>query len=363
MAAKKPKPKPDTADDVIKQLLESDDVTLLSSDDVYFEPRLWVQTDVLAFQACVGHRGVPSGRIIEIMGWEGTGKSTLLDQLFASYQSRKQVACLADTERSRQKYYTGLLGVNPKKLVVLKSMTIDGIGAKIAEFLMKLKASTYEGATLIGWDTVANTPSEGEFVAYLANAKKKPGDKKKNSSMMGGAKAIKAMFRAITDMLNETDTTLLCTNQWYMGPPEYRGGPPTKKTYGGGAMMYMPSIRIEVCRNTTKAGVYRDAAGVERGHYGTFKNIKNKIRDPHKEIPFLLIYGQGFDNVYTVCSILKDAGVISASSWSTIVLKDVGLKGDDVKWQNKTGLMKHLADNPKLWPAMVEAFWEVQGIS
>jgi recombination protein RecA len=352
----------DSVDSVISSLLETQGVTLLSADDVFFEPRRWTETDVLAFQACIGARGVPSGRIIEITGWESAGKSTLLDQIFASYQKRGQLACLADTEQSRQKYYTGLLGCDPDRLVVLKAHTIQGIGGKIGQFLTHLKKSSFEGATVIGWDTVANTPSDGEFAAYMANAAS--GDNKKKPSMMDGAKALKAMFRALMAMLQETDTTLIATNQWYSGPPEYRNGPPSKKTYGGTAMRYMPSIRVEVVRDHTKAGGFFDALGKRAGHYGEIRNIKNKIRDPHKVIPYLLIYGQGFCNVYTVATILADAGVISrAGSWSSVELKDLGIKGGgSIKWQNRGQLMKALGDSPETWSGMVEAFWECQGI-
>jgi recombination protein RecA len=361
---KKEPPKPPTASEVASSVVtllqthyKDQSVALFDDDLVYFEPKHWVHTDVLAFQASLGDRGIPTGRIIEIQGWESSGKSTLLDMLMGSFQRYGHLACLADTEMSRQKSYTERLGVDKKSLVVLQARTIEGIGSRILTFLQKVQASGYEGCTMIGWDTVANTPSKAELEAFLSRAKK--GKEEKKSGMMDAARAIKEFFRALTAELTSSNAVLVVTNQFYEGPPEWRGGPKVIKTYGGNALRYMPSIRVEVVKRKPYI------VGERRvGHFGEFVNVKNKLRDPHISCPFLLVYGIGFDNVYTVSEVLHQNGIATTEgSWKKIAASDLhDYAGKDVAWQNMTQLNKRICEDEPLWNAMVAEFWRCMGM-
>lgn len=88
-------------------------------------PRGYVGTRNIALERALGTTGVPLGRVIEISGWPGAGKSTVLDQIFAQCQHEGGIGALADTERGRNRAYMLQLGV------LLPSMI--WIGGKTAE--------------------------------------------------------------------------------------------------------------------------------------------------------------------------------------------------------------------------------------
>jgi recombination protein RecA len=311
---------------------------------VYSEPLEWVETDVLAFQGCLGHRGIPTGRIIEVQGVESSGKSTLMDQILGSWQRRGALAVLADTEYCRQREYTVRLGVDPETLVVLQAQTIEGIGERIISLLTALDKESYEQPVIIGWDTIANTPSKAEVAAYLARAD----GKQANAGPSEAARALSEFFRVVTQLLARSKVAFVCTNQFHAKIGARMFGP-QRETYGGKAMKYMPSARIEIVRLKTA----RDGLGNAVGHFGIMKSNKNKLATPNREVPFLLVYGRGFDNVHTCVEVLKQAGIVQVKgSWS-----EYGA----IKWQGLDGIHKKIVEDEKLYPELLEKFWEVMG--
>lgn len=82
------------------------------------QPRGFIGTRNIAIDRAVGNRGgLPMGRMIEISGWEHSGKSTCLDQTIAQCQAMGGIAMLADTEEARDRPYMLALGVQPSALV------------------------------------------------------------------------------------------------------------------------------------------------------------------------------------------------------------------------------------------------------
>lgn len=100
------------------------------------EPRGWVPTRNLAIDRAIGGPGLPLGRIIEIAGMEGSGKSTFCDQVIASCQAEGGLAVLGDTEASRTIDHMQALGCDPEQIVGLTVRTIEGLFAQ-AELIVK----------------------------------------------------------------------------------------------------------------------------------------------------------------------------------------------------------------------------------
>jgi len=90
-------------------------------------PRGYVPTLNIALERALGTTGIPLGRITEISGWAGAGKSTMLDQIFAATQAKGGIGVLADTERSRNRAYMASLGVKPESLVWIDGKTVEGM--------------------------------------------------------------------------------------------------------------------------------------------------------------------------------------------------------------------------------------------
>lgn len=103
-------------------------------------PRGWIGTRNIALERALGAPGIPMGRITEISGWEGAGKSTVADQIIAEAQSRGGIGVLADTERARDRRYMANLGALPESTIWLGGRTVESLFAE-GELLVRDFAS------------------------------------------------------------------------------------------------------------------------------------------------------------------------------------------------------------------------------
>lgn len=88
-------------------------------------PRGFIGTRNIAIDRAIASPGIPLGRITEISGWEGSGKSTCLDQIIAECQARGGIGMLADTERARDRPYMVKLGVQPDSMNWALGRTVE----------------------------------------------------------------------------------------------------------------------------------------------------------------------------------------------------------------------------------------------
>jgi len=117
-----------------------DQASTLDMSEEIAAPRGYIGTSNIALERALGVPGIPMGRITEISGWEGSGKSTMLDQILAKCQAEGGVAVLADTERVRLLSYMVTLGVDPKSLVWVGGQTAETMFEEI-ETLLRQAAS------------------------------------------------------------------------------------------------------------------------------------------------------------------------------------------------------------------------------
>jgi len=101
--------------------------TTLDMSDQLGAPRGYVGCNNIALERALGTKGIPLGRITEISGWPGAGKSTMLDQILAQCQREGGVGVLADTERGRNRAYMASLGVKPESLVWIGGRTVEAM--------------------------------------------------------------------------------------------------------------------------------------------------------------------------------------------------------------------------------------------
>src|SRR3989449_9935357 len=71
-----------------------------------------IPTGALALDLALGVGGVPRGRVIEILGPESSGKTTLMLHVIANAQSAGGVAAFIDAEHALDPGYAKKLGVN-----------------------------------------------------------------------------------------------------------------------------------------------------------------------------------------------------------------------------------------------------------
>ena len=105
-------------------------------------PRWYIGTLNIALERALGCPGIPAGRLTEISGWEGAGKSTVLDQIISQCQAEGGLAVLADVERARNRAYMVQLGCKPESIVWIRGNTVETMFAQIETLVRDLTSRT-----------------------------------------------------------------------------------------------------------------------------------------------------------------------------------------------------------------------------
>lgn len=234
-----------------------------------------------AVDVASGVFGLPRGRIVEILGPESSGKTTLLLQTIASAQSDGGKAGFVDTEHALDIKYAEQLGVKPRQLII--SQPDCGEDAlDIVETMVR--SGSFKIVTL---DSVA-------AIVPRAELEGQSGD-----SIMGvHARLMSQALRKLVSLAKKTNTLVLFTNQIRMKIGVLFGNPET--TTGGNALKFYASMRIDI-RKAKKIG--------ETAIETNVKFIKNKLAIPFTIASTRINYGKGFDFSREVLECGLDNGI------------------------------------------------------
>lgn len=280
-----------------------------------------ISTGSLKLDLATGVMGVPLGRIIEIYGWESSGKTTLIEHIIAeaqkSYPTKK--AGLVDAEHAFDPIYAAAIGVDIDNLYLSQPMYGEE-GLAVVEALTE----TGEFSVIVVDSVAALTPRkeiEGEMGDSTIGLQ---------SRMMGQA------MRKLAAIAQKSNTCLIFINQLREKIGVMFGSPET--TSGGNALRFYASMRIDVRKsldlvnglNTTK-----------------FKIVKNKVAKPFGTAKVDVIWGVGFDKIKDTLDLATEMGLIvkGGAGWYTI--------GED-KVQGDEALKQLMADNPEYYKEIVE---------
>jgi recombination protein RecA len=87
-----------------------------------WRPTIWLDTKIPGLNQVLGHRdkGIPYGRMIEVFGWSGQGKSSLVLSLAALMQRDGAYVVLGDVENSFEEDYGKARGLDMDRLMVIQ---------------------------------------------------------------------------------------------------------------------------------------------------------------------------------------------------------------------------------------------------
>src|SRR3954454_18305483 len=228
-----------------------------------------VSTGALSLDLGLGIGGLPRGRVVEGVGPESSGKTTLCYHVIAEAQRKGGLAAFIDAEHSMDPTYARRIGVNVDELLL--SQPDNGEQAlEIAEMLIRSGA-----LDVLVIDSVAALVPRAEIEGEMGD-----------SHVGLQARLMSQALRKIAGTLNRTGTICIFTNQLREKIGVMFGSPET--TPGGRALKFYSSVRLDIRRiETLKEGT--EAVG----NRVRVNVVKNKVAAPSKQAEFDSECGRG----------------------------------------------------------------------
>jgi recombination protein RecA len=283
-----------------------------------------IPTGVLPLDVALGVGGVPRGRVVELYGPEGGGKTTIALHIIAEAQKAGGVTSFIDAEHALDPSLAKAIGVDIGNMFI--SQPDSGEQAfYIIDSLVRSGA-----VDLIVVDSVAALTPQGEIDGKIEEGP--------NKSVGLHARLMSYAMRRLTPVISKSRTTIIFINQLRSlistGYGHNQG--PTETTTGGRALKFYSSVRIEV----RKAETIRQG-DIPIGHELKIKVTKNKLAPPFRTAHATLMYGKGVPRAMSVLDMALDLNVVKRKgSW-------IAFKGESVA-QGKDAAMEKLIEHPDL---------------
>ena len=247
-----------------------------------------ISTGSLYIDIALGIGGLPKGRIVEVIGPESSGKSTLCWHVVANAQKEGIKCLVVDAEHAISVEYAKSLGVDLEDLILSQ----PDYGEQGLEVAKKLIQSGEIGCVIV--DSVAALTPKAEMDGTVGD--QKPGIQ---ARMMGQT------LRMITASAEKYGALVIFTNQLRDKIGVMYGSPET--TAGGNALKFYASVRIDM-RKTVDAENSQNKTRV--------KIIKSKVSPPMKTCEVNIKWGIGFDRLAEVIDMAVDLEILKkAGSW------------------------------------------------
>jgi recombination protein RecA len=277
-----------------------------------------ISSGCIALDIISGIGGFPRGRVIEVYGPEGSGKTTLALHAIAEAQKAGGYAAFIDAEHALDPLYAQKLGVNIDELYIAQPDWGEQ-ALEIAEILVRSG-----GVDIIVVDSVAALVPKAELEGDMGD-----------SHMGLQARLMSQALRKLTAIVARSKTTFVFLNQlrekigMFVGNPEI--------TTGGRALKFYSSMRIEVKRTMA----IKEGTDIVGGRV-RIKIVKNKMAPPFKEVEVDLYYGRGFSRESDIIELGVLYGIVSKTgAWYSY--------GDNRLGQGKEAVRKLFGENRPLF--------------
>jgi len=275
-----------------------------------------ISTGALTLDLALGIGGIPRGRIVEIYGPEGSGKTTLALHIIANAQKNGGTAVFIDAEHALDPVYARKLGVDVENLYISQ----PDYGEQALEIAEELSKSGAVDVIVI--DSVAALVPKAELDGEIGD------------SFMGlQARLMSQALRKLTGIASKTGTAIVFLNQLREKVGITFGNP--EVTPGGRALKFFASARIEL-RKSENIGGSGDAS---EGAVIKAKIVKNKLAPPFRTATFDLYFGKGISWTASVVDAALIAVIQKSGSWYSY--KDIRLG------QGKENAVSFLEEHPE----------------
>ncbi len=292
----------------------------------------FIPTGSLALDIALGIGGLPRGRVVEIYGPEGSGKTSLALHVVAEAQKRGGACAFVDAEHALDPLYAGKLGVNTDELLISQPDTGEQ-ALEITDTLVRSGA-----IDILVVDSVAALVPRAELEGEMGDI-----------HVGLQARLMSQALRKLTGSIAKSRCTLIFINQIRMKIGVMYGNPET--TTGGNALKFYASVRLDIRR----IGAIKDRDEIV-GNHTRVKIVKNKMAPPFKTVEFDIMYGVGISKVGELLDLGAASGIIEKSgSWYSYNDQRIG--------QGRENAKQFLIDHPDVATAVESTLRSQAGLT
>jgi recombination protein RecA len=253
------------------------------------EPVDVISTSSVGLDHALGIGGLPRGRVTEIYGPEGSGKTTLALHAIANAQKAGGLAVMIDAEHALDMDYAQVLGVDTDHLLLDQPDTGEQ-GLEIAD--MCIRSGVVD---IIVIDSVAALVPKAEIEGMMGD-----------SHIGLQARLMSQALRKLTPAVAGTKTACIFINQLREKVGVVFGNP--EVTSGGKALKFYASVRLDIRKvETVKVGT------VATGQKVRIRVVKNKLAPPFREWTAEIIYGRGISRETELVDLSVQYGLLRKS--------------------------------------------------
>jgi len=259
-----------------------------------------ISTGALSLDLALGGQGMPRGRIIELFGPEGSGKTTLALHVIANAQVSGGVAAFIDAEHALDPTWARRVGVKLEDLLISQPDTGEQ-ALEICEMLVRSNA-----VDVIVIDSVAALIPRAEIEGEMGD-----------THVGLQARLMSQAMRKLTGVISKTSTCVIFINQIRMKIGVMFGNPET--TPGGRALKFYSSVRVDVRRISTlkdgdkPVGSRVRARVVKNKVAPPFRTAKNKVAPPFRTAEFDIMFDHGISGAGDLLDLAVEQGIADKS--------------------------------------------------
>jgi recombination protein RecA len=261
----------------------------------------WISTGSTMLDLAISNRangGLPVGRMVEMSGLEGTGKSLICAQIISETQKRGGLSVFFDSERAVDRTFWTALGVDVRNVNYVPFSTLEEFFTKMETCIGAFRKASKNRLLTIFVDSVAQASTESEMES----------DHGVTGFNTGKSIIMSKAMRKITGLISDQRILVVFTNQVRYN---MNAGPFGEKWIvpGGKALPFACSVRLRLANMGKIKNSDKEVIGMECQS----QVIKNRCGPNYKTAKFDIMYDSGIQDRASWLDYMKTHSIITGN--------------------------------------------------